>query len=116
MTMGTKIRATTSMIFRVSGLDAALATVALAAASILEGRRFGYRPITPKRVAATMVRLDAHQAFHQAARPKRVGNEACGGFKKSEGARVGAYPLCLRELYLVRRVCMMDSSGRVGPG
>jgi hypothetical protein len=62
--MGTKIRATTSIIFNVRGLDEELYIVILYELLILDGNISGYSPVTPKNVALTIVRHDENQAFH----------------------------------------------------
>jgi len=51
------------MIFKVKGLEEALCAVRLYLGFRLEGKRFGYSPITPKNVAPTMVNAEANQAL-----------------------------------------------------
>ncbi len=61
--MGTKISATTSIIFKVSGLPEALKAVKLYLGLIVEGNMFGKSPTTPKSAAVPIVTADANQAF-----------------------------------------------------
>jgi hypothetical protein len=61
--MGTKMIVTINMTFRVMGLDEALKAVKLSPGSMLDGRRLGNNPTTPKKVHPMMARAEANQAL-----------------------------------------------------
>jgi hypothetical protein len=61
--MGTKIKATMSMIFNVSGLDDELKAVRLNLGFMLDGNILGKRPIIPKKVVPRIVSAEANHAL-----------------------------------------------------
>ena len=61
--MGTKTRATASMIFNVRGLDDELNALRLNAGLMLDMSRLGYIPPTPKNVTMTMKTAEENQAL-----------------------------------------------------
>ena len=65
-TIGIKTATTPSMMVRVRGLEEALNAVRLNDGSMLDGKRLGKSPMTPKKVAPTMVIADAIHAGHSA--------------------------------------------------